>query len=392
VWQTGTIRVARIGGIAVEIHFTFIAVIFWGAWQGWYQYGGITGIGYGILLTLLLFGSILLHELGHGLQARSFGLVVRRIILLPIGGIAQLETPPAYPWQELVVALAGPMVNFGLAMIFALIAYVLAPFSLRGWVEYILQMFLSPPSLTGLTLYMVGANLLLFVFNMLPAFPMDGGRVLRAALALAFNYELATRISSWLGRILAAGMALLGLIGWPPARIPPNPLLLIVGAMIFFGAQQEEIYVRRQRALVRVEVHELAQRGTPPLAPWDTITQGLAARLFRHDQTLPVVVEERVVGVLTYHDVRRAYRHLRQTPLTVAHVMRTYFPVLRLSDTLWVALQEMNTYQLAAIPIVENGVYQGIVRLDDINHAWRFAVRRRRTPSTLASGDSVIYD
>lgn len=389
MWQTGTIRVARIGGIAVEIHFTFIAVIFWGAWLGWSLCGGTALAVYWILQTLLLFGCVLLHELGHGLQARGFGLVVRRIILLPFGGIAELETPPAYPWQELIVALAGPMVNFGLATVLGLIAVISDPFSLRMSVA---REALCTPSLTGTTLILVGTNLLLFATNMLPAFPMDGGRVLRAALALALNYELATRISSWLGRILAAGMVLLGFIGWPPAGIPPVPLLVFVGAMIFFGAQQEEIYVRRQRALVRVEVHELAQRGTSPLAPWDTITHQLAARLFRHDQTLPVVVEERVVGLLTYHDVRRAHRHLRQTPLTVAHVMRTYFPILRLSDTLWVALQEMNTYQLAAIPIVENGVYQGIVRLDDINHAWRFAVRRRRSPSTLASGDSVIYD
>ena len=114
MWRTGSIRIARISGIAIEVHVTFILVIFWGAWQGWSQYGGLIGALYGVLLMILLFGCILLHELGHGLQAHAFGLAVRRITLLPIGGLAQLESPPAYPLHELTIALAGPLVTWAL--------------------------------------------------------------------------------------------------------------------------------------------------------------------------------------------------------------------------------------------------------------------------------------
>jgi CBS domain-containing protein len=156
--------------------------------------------------------------------------------------------------------------------------------------------------------------------------------------------------------------------------------------MVFLGARQEEVYVRRQRALVRVEVHQVALRTAETLAPWDTISGNLIAKLFKQEQALPVIVEGRVVGLLTYHDLRRVYRH-GDSPLTVAHVMRTSFPCLRLRDTLWVALQEMNACQLAALPVVDNGLYLGVVRLDDINHAWRFAMRRKRGLSTLVSGD-----
>ena len=157
--------------------------------------------------------------------------------------------------------------------------------------------------------------------------------------------------------------------------------------MVIGVAWYEEVYVRRRRALVRVEVDEITQRTAETLAPWDTISGNLIAKLFKQEQALPVIVEGRVVGLLTYHDVRRWYRQGHQGSLTVAHVMRTSFPCLRLRDTLWVALQEMDAFQLATLPVVDSGLYQGMVRLNDINHAWRYASRRKRGVSTLVSGD-----
>jgi len=388
VWQTGSIRVARISGIAIEVHITFILVILWGAWQGWSQYGGLEGALYGVLLMILLFGCILLHELGHGLQARAFGLAVRRITLLPIGGLAQLESPPAYPLHELTIALAGPVVNLGLALLLIITTYLIQPFVFANWIDQAILLFFSPPSVPGLLLYLFGANLILFVFNMIPAFPMDGGRVLRSALALVIDYELATRIAAWIGRLLAISMSVIGLVGWPPAQIPPNPLMLVLGFMVFFGARQEEFYVRRQRALVRVEVSKLTRPSAEIIAPWDVITGTLVAHLFRHEKTLPVLVEGRLVGLLTYQDVRRAYSRGLDPSSTVAHVMRTTFPNVKLSDTLWVALQEMNSFQLAVLPVLENDLFQGVISLDDINRAWQFVGNKRRSTNAVPlSGD-----
>ena len=192
MWQTGTIRVARIGGIAVDIHFTFALVVLWGAFSGW-QRGPVLGV----LAILLLFGCVLLHELAHGLQARASGLVVRRVILLPIGGLALLETPASKPWQELVIALAGPLLNLGLAAAAGIAILIIDPayaFTLDVFTRTTLA-----PGIEGALLYLLSINLSLFLFNMLPAFPMDGGRVLRASLALMAPYVVATRISAWIG-------------------------------------------------------------------------------------------------------------------------------------------------------------------------------------------------
>jgi Zn-dependent protease len=357
------------------------------------QYASTEGVLYGVLIVILLFACVLLHELGHGWQARAFGLVVRRITLLPIGGLAQLETPPAYPWHELVIALAGPVVNLVLAVISGIAVFILNPLSFESFTpqNWLRQMLLLPflsPGIAVIPLYLLVANLMLFVFNMVPAFPMDGGRILRSGLALVVDYQLATRLAAWLGRVIAIAMGVLGGIGWPPADIAPNPLLLLAALAVYFGAHQEEIYVRRRRALVRVEVGEVCQRPDDTLFPWDTVTPALASRLLKHDLTLPVVVDGRVVGVVSYHDVRRAGDFSPKK--TVAHVMRADFPMLQPQDTLWVALQEMDTYQLTALPVVQEGVLHGMIGLDEVTHAWRFAPRRsRRADSTLASGDTI---
>ena len=390
MWQTGSLRVARIGGIDIEIHITFVLVILWGAWQGWAQYGRLTGALYGMLLMILLFVCILLHELGHGLQARAFGLSVRRITLLPIGGLAQLESPPAYPLHELTIALAGPLVNLGLALPLIFIAYLFQPFAISNLIEQSKNLiFSSPPNITGLALYLFWSNLSLFAFNMIPAFPMDGGRVLRSGLALAIDYEIATRVAAWIGRLLAILMIIIGLVGQLTGH-PLSLLLVLFGFVVFFGAQQEEQYVRRQRALIRLEVSKLTRPSAEVIAPWDAITGRLVAHLFRHEHALPVLVEGRLVGLLTYQDVRRAYSGGIDPSSTVAHVMRTTFPNVKLSDTLWVALQEMSSFQLAVLPVLEDGIFQGVISLDDINHAWQFAGRQQRTTKAMPlSGDTA---
>ncbi len=385
MWQSGNIRVARIGGIAVDIHPTFVLVLIWGAWQGWVQYGSVAGAGYGVLSISLLFVCVLLHELGHGLQARGMGLVVRRVSLLPIGGLAQLETQPAYPWQELVIALAGPMVNLALALILGGIINAFQPISLTGWWNTLLLRV--TPNLANLMLFLLWTNVILFFFNMLPAFPMDGGRVIRAALAIFTDYETATRIACWLGRLIAFGMVVVGATGWPPGRFDPNPLLLVTGIVVYFGAQQEELYVRRQRALIRMEVGDICHPAAAVLAPWDALTADALRRL-REGQVVPVMVGERLVGLLTAQEVRSPAP--KSAAATVAHMMRASFPVLHPNDTLWVALQEMTSVQLDSLPVVINTSFRGLVTLNDIKDAWKVLARRkRRAGSTLVSGDTV---
>ncbi len=382
MWSSAGIRLGRVGGIAVDIHPTFALVLGWAAWQGWVHYRSLAGAGYSVLSIGLLFTCVLLHELGHALQARAVNLPVRNLILLPIGGLVQLESNPSLPWHEVMVALTGPMVNLVLALVFGLFAYLLQPFSPRGWGDYVL--FRATPGFHSLLLYLLWANLLLFFFNMLPAFPMDGGRVVRGALAVLTDYETATRVMAWLGGIVAALLVFLGVVGWPPAHIDANPLLVVVAIAVAIGARQEVLYVRRQRALVRLEVGDVIHPPAEVLAPWDPVTHTLARQL-RGDRALPVLVGSRLVGLVAGSDVRRLL-HTHTEPLTVAHAMRADFPVLQPRDTLWVALQEMTTAQMTVLPVVQEGVFAGVISMQDIQNAWRYSARRR-TNTTFASGD-----
>lgn len=373
MWQSGTFRIGHLGGIAIDVHITLGLVFVWGAWQGWAQSATLEGALYGIVAMLLLFGCILLHELAHSWQARVFKLTVRRIILLPIGGLTELETPASHAWHELAVAFAGPLVNLGLAGGLAAI-FLVTGFGVLANSQA--ADFLFPqPGLSGLIIYLIGANLLLFLFNMIPAFPMDGGRILRAGLALATSYLTATRIAAWVGRAIGVGMFALGLAGWPPFSRLPNVPLMIVAMGVFMGAHSEEIMVLRRWALARVNVGDVINRPPKALAPWDNLSQPLIAQLFSADRVMPVVVEGRLVGLLTYREARRHAGRNQQA--TVAHAMRTSFPSLQLRDTLWVALQQMSATRLAALPVVNGVELMGMITLDDVNDAWKYAPNAR---------------
>jgi hypothetical protein len=222
----------------------------------------------------------------------------------------------------------------------------------------------------------MAVNAFLGVFNMLPAFPMDGGRVLRAGLALALDYVAATRIAAWLGRGLAVVMGIVGIASFLPSGFPGDPLLIIIAVVVYLGARQEELYVRQQRALVHTEVRYIYESLARTASPWDVVSKELTAWLFKHEQVLPVVVEGRIVGLVTYQEAQKALR--QNGPVTIAHVMRTDFPVARLRDTLWVTLRAMHAGQLARLPVTHDGIFQGMISLDAIDSAWRLTPSRRK--------------
>lgn len=383
MWRAGIIRLARLRNIAVEVHISIGLVILVGAWGGWTLYGGVWGSAYGILAVCLLFGCLLLHELAHGALARQQGLAINRIRFLPVGIL--LEVPPASPRQEMLIALVGPLANLGAGLVLGVLAYLSLPQAAPS-----LGRFLEPlltPGITGILIYLTVINIFLGLFNMLPAFPMDGGRVLRAGLALHVDYGVATRIAAWIGRGLAVIMGLTGLIAFPLAGLPLEPALVIVAVIVFVGAQHEELYVRQQQSLVYLEVRDVYEQAPETISPWNVVTRPLIVRLFKHEQILPVVVEDRVVGLLTYEETKKSLE--QDDTVTVAHVMRTDFPVLQLQDTLWVALRVMNDCQLTKLPVVQDDVFQGVVSLEDIDRAWRILPSRRRDGSRpLISGDT----
>ncbi len=220
-------RIGRIAGIDVYVHFTFLLLLAWVGIEHYLAHGDIGEAMGGLAFILALFGIVVLHELGHALTARRFGIRTRDIILLPIGGVARLERMPDDPRQELLVALAGPAVN----VVLAAVIYVVLSFG-QG---------LSPVGEAmrvggGFLEQLFWVNVSLALFNLLPAFPMDGGRVLRALLSLRMERVRATEVAARIGQGLALLLAFLGLFS--------NPMLVFIGLFVWLGASEESSMVQ----------------------------------------------------------------------------------------------------------------------------------------------------
>jgi Zn-dependent protease len=224
-------KLGRFAGIDTYVHASFLLLVAWAAWAAWSGVGTGLAVLLGVAFLLAVFGSVLLHELGHALTARRYGIHTRRIILSPIGGIAQLEGMPRRPRQELAVALAGPAVNFVLAAAL----WVVAP-AFAG--SAVLADFMGSVML---------ANLGLGLFNLVPAFPMDGGRALRAILAERVGSYRATETAAKVGRAIALVMGVAGLV-WG------HFVLVLVAAFVWLAAGAE-------RQAARAEAYE--RRGGP---------------------------------------------------------------------------------------------------------------------------------
>jgi Zn-dependent protease len=219
-------RLTRIAGIDVRIHITFLFFLAWIALNS-FLVGGADAAVLSVFFMVALFGCVLLHEFGHAVAARIYGIHTPDITLFPIGGVARLDHMPEHPWQEFVVAIAGPAVN-------VVIAAVLI-FILGQQAEYDGLNYISDPRV-GLLAKLASVNISLVLFNLIPAFPMDGGRVLRALLALRMNYVRATQIAARIGQALAVVFGIVGLFG--------NPMLIFIAFFIYQGAQQEAAVVQ----------------------------------------------------------------------------------------------------------------------------------------------------
>ena len=224
--------IARIFGTQLRIHITFFLLLIWvgfafageGDWTD-----GLTGV----VFVLALFVCVILHEFGHALTARVYGIKTPDITLLPIGGVARLERMPKEPTHELLVALAGPAVNLVIAAILFVILQAGTPFR---------EAYMKLDSLSGFFGSLMLINIWLVLFNLIPAFPMDGGRVLRALLATRLPYAKATNVAAWIGQSLAfAG----GLIGF----ILPAPILILIAFFVFFAASAEASAAKTQEQL-----------------------------------------------------------------------------------------------------------------------------------------------
>jgi len=274
-------RIARVAGIDVKIHATFILLLAWFGFT-YYQSGGMHAALYGITLILLLFTCVLLHEFGHAFAARAYGIRTPDITLLPIGGVARLERMPKNPIQELVVAIAGPAVN----VVIALLLWIV----LAGQLNFEdLSEFDQPGK--SLLVQLLSVNVMLVLFNLIPAFPMDGGRMLRALLAMRLPHAKATLIAARIGQVLAVVFVIAGFIN--------NPFLIFIGAFIFMAAQQEAAYAKMQTTAAALTVGD-AMISQFSVMPNSWTIAAAAAEAQQDTQPLYPVVDAglRVTGVV----------------------------------------------------------------------------------------------
>ncbi|MDW8344502.1 MAG: site-2 protease family protein [Verrucomicrobiae bacterium] len=303
-----SVKIARVLGIEVRLHVTFLLFLAWIAFSH-YQLGGAEAAWHGVLFLLALFGCVLLHEFGHALAARMFGIHTPDITLLPIGGVARLQRMPDHPWQELVVAIAGPLVNVVIA--FVLVFVLQSGTGLEDFDR------LHEPGV-GMLTKLASVNIVLVLFNLIPAFPMDGGRVLRALLAMVMSYSRATSIAAIIGQGLAFVFGFLGLV-W-------NPLLLFIALFVFLGAQGEAAMAQIKDLSRGLRVSDAMITEFVTLDDHATLADAVEALLRTSQHEFPITdVSGELRGILTRDDMIKAYR--RSGPDTpVIEVMRTRVP------------------------------------------------------------------
>ncbi len=365
-WQW---KLGNFAGIDVFVHATFLLIVGWYGLSGWLESRTIGAVIESVAFILLLFGIVVLHEYGHALTARRFGIQTRDITLYPIGGVARLERMPDNPWQELWVALAGPLVNVVLAA------------GLYAWLVFshaLVPLNLLSVNSGELIERLMLVNVTLALFNLIPAFPMDGGRVLRALLALRFNYVRATRAAAIIGQGLAFVFGLIGLF--------TNPMLVFIAFFVWAGAAQEANLVQMKSALDGILVTQAMESDFKTLNASDPLWRMAQLILAGSQRDFPVLENGRLVGLVSRGDFLQAINALGdQAP--IAAIMRRDLPAVDSSDLIEIAVQRLQSTEAPSLPVVHAGSLVGIITQENIREFLqiRSALQRRPSPASRLS-------
>lgn len=356
--------VARVSGIDIRIHATFALILALGAFQWGFPKGldgesSFAGAVFGMGLMILLFACVVLHELGHSLVAQRFGLTVREIVLLPIGGVARLEKNPEKPLHELLIALAGPLVNVAIAILLFFAGGIALNF---GLVEA--QSLLTadgPPTLATLWGWLFLANVGLAVFNMIPAFPMDGGRVLRAALAMRLGFSRGTQIATVIGQAVAFAFGLFGVLSG-------NFLLVVVALFVFMGAGQERAEEQARTVLTTLRVGDAYNKHALVLSPGDHVSKVVDYILTSYQPDFAVVQGKTFLGVVTRDDVLKALA-TETNDLYVAGIMKREVLTVDARQGLDEVRRLMGEKGERIAAVNDGEAFLGLVSVEDIGEA-----------------------
>lgn len=339
----------RLAGIRVKVHATFVLLLIWIGVLHWRAEQSAAAVLGGVTFILALFACVVLHELGHALAARRYGISTRDITLLPIGGIARLERMPTNPHQELVVALAGPAVSVLIA------AVLFAVLRVTGALVPVDELTVTRGAVLE-RLMMV--NIVLVAFNLLPAFPMDGGRVLRALLAMRMDHARATRTAAALGQ----GMALLfGLAG----GLLGNPFLFFIAVFVWIGAAQESAATQMKSSLAGVTATQAMVTDFRTLGTGDSLGAAVQLLLAGTQQDFPVLEEGALVGVLTRAALLQALAREGETG-AVETAMTREIVTAHPDEPLDVVMERLQRCACRTIPVVHDGMVVGMVTMENL--------------------------
>jgi len=347
----GSIKLFQVFGIAIKVHITFIILpIIFFMWSGFK----------GLFVIISVFVLVTIHELCHSLMAKRFGVTVKEITLLPIGGVAQMGSIPETPHQEFKISIAGPMFNILLgAVLFMPLYNILGPDvlfspSLESWGQSIAYIF--------------WINMILAMFNLLPAFPMDGGRVLRSFLASRMDYLRATKIAVNLGHMFA-------LLFFVFAIMHNHWLLMIIAVFIYVVSSNEETQVTLKETLKNFRVKDILARDFLTVLPDATLAKVLETVFHSHQEDFPVMERGRLVGFITRHDIVLSI-HKFGTNKVIKNIMRKEFPSVKDTDSLAKIQKVMQDAEIRAVPVVRSGVVCGVISLEDISRVYAMLTSR----------------
>jgi stage IV sporulation protein FB len=356
-------RLGTLFGIRIEVHVTFLLMI---AALSIFGARSARDAALFALDLVLVFVCVLLHELGHALAARRYGIGTREIVLLPIGGLARLERMPEKPTQEIVVAIAGPMVNVVLATLLGAAVYSANPDP-----SIVLQRAADGHTLE----YLLFANLAMIGFNLIPAFPMDGGRVLRATLALFMPFPRATRIASLTGQAFAIVFAFVGVF------VFQNLILVFIALFVFLAAGEERAMVQTRSSLSGLSVRDAMVTSFVSLETRHELQHAVDLMLALDQQDFPVLEDGSLLGMLSRNELIRGLReHGPESP--VGRMVRKDVQPVEMTLPLGAALQRMQGQRVTSLPVTHHGDLIGMLTLENVGELLLVQEARQRHAGT----------
>ena len=358
--MTKSLTIGKLGETEIRLHPTLVLVILWVV-VDWLRLGSdrnSAAFVVMLILVVLVFGCVLVHEFGHVLMAREQGVHVHDVSLSAVGGVSRMDQISGEPRSEIMIALAGPAIN--VALIVSLFPVVLLTGVVSGFAsleDYASTVF--SPTLAGLLTTLLYANLLIVCFNLLPAFPMDGGRILRAGMTPMLGRERATRLAAWIGYALAAAVLLLDIL------VMHSFILALVALFIVVVAYAEERAVRVESALRRLPVGQFALWDMGGISPDLPLTHALRGG----PRDIVVTHEGKVLGMLWRN--RLLAELAAASGRTVREVMDRNIEVVDVDTPVFDVHQLMTEQDRWAIPVTEQGQYRGVFTVDRFLHLYR---------------------